>query len=152
MVAEVRSWFLKELDMDMPVLKVLGASSIIDLLEEAIERLPTLVFDMGPLEAVAPSASKKFTPAPPALNGHLSVDPSTIGAITEVSSLRDGTVNGTSTPSNTPPSTDSEEVEPNEKLEQKQYVSIKFSWRDTVFESATGSTEKIHLVKLGYGF
>ena len=41
---EVRSWFLKELDIDMPVLKVLGGSSITDLLEDAIGRLsPNLV-------------------------------------------------------------------------------------------------------------
>ncbi|PVH70207.1 putative hybrid PKS-NRPS enzyme [Cadophora sp. DSE1049] len=37
---EVRSWFLKEIDTDMPVLKVLGGASITDLIEDAIERLP----------------------------------------------------------------------------------------------------------------
>lgn len=37
---EVRSWFLKELDIDMPVLKVLGGASMIDLLEDAIDGLP----------------------------------------------------------------------------------------------------------------
>jgi hybrid polyketide synthase/nonribosomal peptide synthetase ACE1 len=37
---EVRSWFLKELDIDMRVLKVLGGASIDHLLEDAMERLP----------------------------------------------------------------------------------------------------------------
>lgn len=37
---EVRSWFLKELDIDMPVLKVLGGASVGDLLEDAFDRLP----------------------------------------------------------------------------------------------------------------
>lgn len=38
---EVRSWFLKELDIDMPVLKVLGGASIADLVEDAVDRLPS---------------------------------------------------------------------------------------------------------------
>ena len=152
MAVEVRSWFLKELDIDMPVLKVLGGSSIVDLLEEAIERLPTSVFDMSTLEAVAPSASKNFTPAPPAFNGHISVDPSTIGSTTEASSVRDGTINGTSTPSNTSPSSDSEEVEPSEEIEQKQHLSLKLGWRDTTLESATESTEKMSFGQTRFWF
>lgn len=38
---EVRSWFLKELDIDMPVLKVLSGASIADLVEDAVSRLPS---------------------------------------------------------------------------------------------------------------
>ncbi|KAL9121258.1 MAG: hypothetical protein Q9187_002183 [Circinaria calcarea] len=37
---EVRSWFLKELEVDMPVLKILGGATIVDLLMFAIEKLP----------------------------------------------------------------------------------------------------------------
>jgi hybrid polyketide synthase/nonribosomal peptide synthetase ACE1 len=36
MAVEVRSWFLKELDVDIPVLKILGGSSPLDLLTEAL--------------------------------------------------------------------------------------------------------------------
>jgi len=35
MAVEIRFWFLKELDIDMPVLKVLGGSSIADLCQDA---------------------------------------------------------------------------------------------------------------------
>jgi hypothetical protein len=37
---EVRSWFLEELQMDMPVLKVLSGGSIIDLCQQALDKLP----------------------------------------------------------------------------------------------------------------
>lgn len=40
---EIRSWFLKELTIDMPVLKVLGGSSITDLCKDAMSRLPESV-------------------------------------------------------------------------------------------------------------
>ena len=40
---EVRSWFLKEIDVDVPVLKVLGGSSILDLLNTAVEKMPASV-------------------------------------------------------------------------------------------------------------
>lgn len=36
---EVRSWFMKELNVDMPVLKVLGGASISDLAAMAVEKL-----------------------------------------------------------------------------------------------------------------
>ncbi|KAL5321838.1 hypothetical protein ACEPPN_009801 [Leptodophora sp. 'Broadleaf-Isolate-01'] len=40
---EIRSWFLKELTIDMPVLKVLGGGSITDLCKDAMSRLPDSV-------------------------------------------------------------------------------------------------------------
>ncbi|KAJ8064916.1 hypothetical protein OCU04_007220 [Sclerotinia nivalis] len=45
MAVEVRTWFLKELDVDIPVLKILGGSSIEDPLAEAMERVPASVVD-----------------------------------------------------------------------------------------------------------
>ncbi|KAF2431623.1 putative hybrid NRPS/PKS enzyme [Tothia fuscella] len=36
----IRSWFLKELDVDMPVMKILGGSTVEDLLNYALRRLP----------------------------------------------------------------------------------------------------------------
>lgn len=50
MAVEVRSWFLKELDVDIPVLKVLGGSSITDLLNEALKLLPPSIVDLSALE------------------------------------------------------------------------------------------------------
>ncbi|KAL8820718.1 MAG: hypothetical protein Q9223_001106 [Gallowayella weberi] len=37
---EVRSWFLKELEIDMPVLKILGGSTLLELINFAVEKLP----------------------------------------------------------------------------------------------------------------
>ncbi|ATY61556.1 Acyl transferase acyl hydrolase lysophospholipase [Cordyceps militaris] len=49
MAVEVRSWFLKELDVDIPVLRILGGSSINDLLAEAMERIPPALIDLSVL-------------------------------------------------------------------------------------------------------
>ena len=40
---EVRSWFIKELKVDLPVLKILGGGSIADLSEQALNQLPESV-------------------------------------------------------------------------------------------------------------
>lgn len=37
---DIRAWFLKELEIDMPVLKILGGSKLTDLLSFAVEKLP----------------------------------------------------------------------------------------------------------------
>lgn len=37
---EIRSWFLKTLDVNMPVLKILGGASIGDLLDHAMKTIP----------------------------------------------------------------------------------------------------------------
>ncbi|PVI02593.1 putative equisetin synthetase [Periconia macrospinosa] len=66
MAVEVRSWFLKELDVDIPVLKVLGGSNITDLLAEAMDRVPATVIDFGALsnaKTIAPEI--KTPPSPP---------------------------------------------------------------------------------------
>lgn len=37
---EVRSWFMKELGVDMPVLKILGGAAAADLILDTVEKLP----------------------------------------------------------------------------------------------------------------
>ena len=37
---EIRSWFLKSIDVNMPVLKILGGASVRELLDHAVENLP----------------------------------------------------------------------------------------------------------------
>lgn len=39
----VRSWFLKEIEVDIPVLKILGGSSISDLLQLAVSKIPASI-------------------------------------------------------------------------------------------------------------
>jgi hybrid polyketide synthase/nonribosomal peptide synthetase ACE1 len=51
MAVEVRTWFLKELDVDIPVLRILGGSSITDLLADAMERVPVSVLDFNALSS-----------------------------------------------------------------------------------------------------
>lgn len=54
---EVRSWFLKELQTDMPVLKILGGGSVSDLAEQASKKLPAeLVPMLG--DTATPSTTK----------------------------------------------------------------------------------------------
>ncbi|GME27721.1 hypothetical protein AJ80_04881 [Neofusicoccum parvum] len=61
---EVRAWFSKELDVDMPVLKVLGGASVADLLDDAVARLPS---DMLPsLGKEKPVGAVASGPAPAA--------------------------------------------------------------------------------------
>jgi hybrid polyketide synthase/nonribosomal peptide synthetase ACE1 len=36
---EVRSWFLKELNVDVPVLKVIGGASILDICRDVLGKL-----------------------------------------------------------------------------------------------------------------
>lgn len=39
LAVDMRSWFTKELDLDMPVLKILGGATVYDLIEDAMGRL-----------------------------------------------------------------------------------------------------------------
>ncbi|KAL8400946.1 hypothetical protein RB594_001102 [Gaeumannomyces avenae] len=64
MAVEVRAWLVKELDVDVPVLKILGGSSIADLLEHAIKSLPESIVDVSKLGDGTPGQAKKKAPAP----------------------------------------------------------------------------------------
>ncbi|KAG5765090.1 hypothetical protein H9Q72_006842 [Fusarium xylarioides] len=66
---DVRSWFLKELDTDMPVLKILGGNSILDLARDALERIPKALLDLDRDDDEAgneaqPLSDKKLTEPP----------------------------------------------------------------------------------------
>ncbi|KLO93751.1 Uncharacterized protein Y057_14337 [Fusarium fujikuroi] len=66
---DVRSWFLKELDTDMPVLKILGGNSILDLASDALERIPKALLDLDRDDDEAsneaqPDSDKKLTESP----------------------------------------------------------------------------------------
>lgn len=61
---EVRSWFLKELKVDIPVLKVVGGASVAELCERALDRLPEeLSAGTGERESRKPVATR--TPSEP---------------------------------------------------------------------------------------
>ncbi|KAH9887118.1 hypothetical protein F4778DRAFT_786418 [Xylariomycetidae sp. FL2044] len=48
---EIRTWFLKELEVDVPVLRIVGGGSILDLLAFALQNIPKSVVDLAALEA-----------------------------------------------------------------------------------------------------
>ncbi|KAF4454157.1 putative polyketide synthase [Fusarium austroafricanum] len=80
MAVEVRSWFIKELDVDIPVLKILGGMSVPDLVEESLELLSDSILDVASLEAgTAPSA----LPVKPILATRVSPPESSHGASDE---------------------------------------------------------------------
>ncbi|RYO86086.1 hypothetical protein DL764_009059 [Monosporascus ibericus] len=57
LAVDMRSWFTKELGLDMPVLKILGGATVHDLIDDAIKRLaPELVPKLAGSAAVADSA------------------------------------------------------------------------------------------------
>lgn len=53
MALDIRSWFVRELDVDMPLLKILGGNSILDLIKESMEKLPVTLVDIKSLPATA---------------------------------------------------------------------------------------------------
>ena len=68
----MRSWFLKEIDVDVPVLKVLGGATMIDLLEDAIEGLsPAIVPNLGPSREPEPASSTMQPPSKPQQIGNI---------------------------------------------------------------------------------
>ena len=66
MAVDVRSWFLKELDVSIPVIKILDGSSIADLLVEAMAQLPASIVDISSLpgEDLVQTCPSKASPPP----------------------------------------------------------------------------------------
>ena len=64
---EIRSWFLRELDIDMPILKILSGGSMSDLIQHAVEKLPAELTPnlSGAGEVVKPSIEEETVPANP---------------------------------------------------------------------------------------
>ncbi|KAL4971415.1 hypothetical protein BDW66DRAFT_155688 [Aspergillus desertorum] len=61
MAIEVRTWFVKELDIDIPMLKVLGGSSVSELMSEALRLMPSSVLNLSTdgLEGQSPEIPQK---------------------------------------------------------------------------------------------
>ncbi|KAL3421601.1 polyketide synthase peptide synthetase [Phlyctema vagabunda] len=56
---EVRSWFISELSVDLPILKILGGITVRGMLEEALEKLPGDLFRIKEDQPVAKQDDKK---------------------------------------------------------------------------------------------
>ncbi|KAJ5429252.1 hypothetical protein N7491_006268, partial [Penicillium cf. griseofulvum] len=74
----VRSWFLKEIEVDIPVLKILGGSSISDLLQLAVSKIPASIIcaEEPQSQPDTPSLSSPPLPEKPIFNRAISETPS----------------------------------------------------------------------------
>ncbi|RYP65136.1 hypothetical protein DL769_006415 [Monosporascus sp. CRB-8-3] len=78
---EIRSWFLKELGVDVPVLKILGGASLVDVCRDVLGKLPATSQDVkkvgpqGPRKSAVEKRSR--SPTPPPLAGPPQTDPAT---------------------------------------------------------------------------
>ncbi|CAG8216066.1 unnamed protein product [Penicillium nalgiovense] len=71
----IRSWFLKEIEVDIPVLKILGGSSISDLLQLAVSKIPASITSAEESHDDTPSSSPP-PPEKPIFNRAISETPS----------------------------------------------------------------------------
>lgn len=62
---DIRAWFLKELGVDVPTLKILGGGSIAELIKAALEKLPELSGGDSPKDDEVTRAPRSPTPTIP---------------------------------------------------------------------------------------
>lgn len=55
MAVEVRTWFQKELAVDMPVLRILGGASVCDLVDNAVDKLSSGILSRHGAESISTS-------------------------------------------------------------------------------------------------
>jgi len=69
MAVDVRTWFLQELGVDLPVLKILGGASVAELVNDAVEKLPQdLLSKLSTSESQDGTASAHDDPAKAAIS------------------------------------------------------------------------------------
>ncbi|SCV25931.1 unnamed protein product [Fusarium fujikuroi] len=146
---DIRSWFLRELDVDMPVLKVLGGNSILDLIKDSFERLPSFVLDTSTLtegvDIPAPRhpASKPRPEVPSAEDLYIHPDdllpaPSTAPSF-----------NGTSTPAST---TSNDGVGSSYPISNAENDIKAPTMRDSIIDSSTEITEPMSFGQTRFWF
>ena len=65
---DIRAWFLKELGVDVPTLKILGGGSVADLIKAALKKRPELLSGASPKEDGEKRGPKPALPSIPALD------------------------------------------------------------------------------------
>lgn len=133
---EVRTWFLKELDIDVPVLKILSASATIqELVDESVDKLPPSIVDLSKLKSYGPVPTAQ---APPAKVTSPQTSPPSVskfGSLDRTSSVTD--------PPPTTPSVDSSLETPEELEEPAKKGQMEPGWRDAVIKDSTELTEQM---------
>ncbi|GES65928.1 putative polyketide synthase [Aspergillus terreus] len=134
MAVEVRSWFLKELDVDMPVLKILSASATIqELVDESMDRLPPSIIDLSNLESGGPVTAVQTLPA------RVNSPPTSLPSETQSGSSYPVS-SATASPATTP-STGSGLDTPEELEEPTKADESKQHWRESVIKNSTEATQ-----------
>ncbi|KAH7370087.1 putative polyketide synthase [Rhexocercosporidium sp. MPI-PUGE-AT-0058] len=68
---DLRAWFVNELGVDMPILKILGGATVIDLVTDAVARLPLTMMPAVVVEAKGEEAKSSYgVLVPNGLGGH----------------------------------------------------------------------------------
>jgi hybrid polyketide synthase/nonribosomal peptide synthetase ACE1 len=92
---EIRTWFLQELEVDMPILKILGGASVADLVNHSIPKLQEILSRFAPTLAEAPLFATNTTGPPsgnaiPSQSSRTSASTSDSGCVVDsASSSRD---------------------------------------------------------------
>ncbi|KXX77494.1 Nonribosomal peptide synthetase 14 [Madurella mycetomatis] len=142
---EIRSWFLKELDIDMPVLKILGGNSVVDLLNDAIERIPSSILQVTTTETVVsllhPKAASEDTK-------------SLVPTLASASSKSwTPTESGSASGATTPPQIILEEETKSAPEPAMGEVKLKeVSWRDSIIQESSEVTERMSFGQTRFWF
>lgn len=121
---EVRSWFLKEVRVDIPVLKVVGGASLTELCDRAVDKLPEeLLVSIGkPGEPQRPAPSAQPQPAapkhqPPPASSVVSASPAETTPSTPL--LSAGPASSSATEASTRSGSPSDATRPSQKVSSK---------------------------------
>jgi hybrid polyketide synthase/nonribosomal peptide synthetase ACE1 len=153
MAVDVRAWFLKELDVDLPVLKILGPGETVAMLvEEAIDKLPVEIVDVSKLSDVdeAPvtlATAHKPESAPAIVATASSAASSSVAGSDSPPSTQSPPETRSETPLETPLGTEADffaqkSQQLHQKL-QKHQENTGQSWRQSIIESSTEHTEQM---------
>ncbi|GCB19394.1 nonribosomal peptide synthetase 14 [Aspergillus awamori] len=138
---DIREWFGRELEVDMPVIRILGGSSIAVLIEDSLQYIPKTVLDLNslsgegqnePVEQMSPAASATEPQKKPAATlDSLDVEPSTSFSDHKDSGSSSSDSESVDTPSNYGTS----DTEPDEENTYEPLIDIDL--RQSTIQSAT---------------
>jgi hypothetical protein len=146
----VASWFAKNLNLDVPLLKILGGASVTDLVDDAISRLsPDLIplVDSGSREERVQTTTDASPTAPP----------STVGTSNDGSTFSVELGSGIPTPSSQPPEVDDDgfqRVEPLSLMQEYSWKQMQLPLDPSTFNSTIGMYMQgpLDLSRLGWAF
>jgi hybrid polyketide synthase/nonribosomal peptide synthetase ACE1 len=153
MAVDVRAWFLKELDVDVPVLKILGpGETVAVLVEEAVDKLPVEIIDISKLAEGGNELPAQAVPQKPEVSlqaiQQAAREYNSSSGTDTASSPVSGTPLDTldATPLETPMGTEADIFDQKSQLQmklQKHQENTGQSWRQKIVESSTEHTEQM---------